>query len=163
MDDDSAPVCACVTTGSPLGPFCLRSCALRFSIHTPARKHGGSPKCPRACGECNDGAHHFTDLQPLFNLEDELDDEEDREEQARLREHPAALAGCEMWYECKHCPAWMEASEEDDDADDDYEPDSMDFDEDDGNFGGDGCIVCGPENDCECDDGPPDSEDDDGS
>ena len=24
---------------------------------------------------------------------------------------------------------------------------------------GDGCMICGPENDCECDDGPPDSDD----
>jgi hypothetical protein len=106
------------------------------------RKHGGAFSCPRRCGECPDGAHHFCeiDMQPVFALDmSESDfaelDEDAQEEVTALRAHPAHLAGCESWYECRHCDAWIEASDDDDMEDDspdsDDEPDSDDYDDED--------------------------------
>lgn len=128
-------LCSCLTDGTPRGPHCVhaRAWALRQDDGMQrVRKHGGAHTCPRACIECVGSAHHFceVDTQPVFALDmsdEELADldEDEREEIAMLRKHPAHLAGCEAWYECRHCDAWIEAS------DDDYGLDSDDFDDDD--------------------------------
>jgi hypothetical protein len=160
-DSDDLPpaICSCLTDGTPLGPHCVRAreCPFRgdeliddkFVGVQRVRKHGGASTCPRRCSECMDGAHHFSelDIQPIFALDMSdkdlaaLDDDE-REEVELLRKHPAHLAGCESWYECRHCDAWLEAcdadmsDDEDDEADgecddDDDSPDSDDYDDDD--------------------------------
>ena len=62
---------------------------------------GGPEVCPRPCQECHDGdGHHFAD--PMIGFVDESP------------EHPAALAGCDSWWECKHCDAWREYTGEED-------------------------------------------------
>lgn len=33
-------------------------------------------------------------------------------------DHPAALAGCKVWLECKHCDAWVEDADDDEEDDD---------------------------------------------
>lgn len=156
-------LCSCLTDGTLRGPFCQRIYVVESMVRgeddvNRRRKHGGPARCPRPCSECRDGAHHFceVDIQPVFALTDSDDgfDEEELEEVQTLRKHPAHLAGCESWYECRHCDAWMEASDDDDmDADDapmnecdecgedyaecdcdpdsdDYGPDSDEFDDD---------------------------------
>jgi hypothetical protein len=142
-------LCQCLTDGTPRGPHCVHAREWPFRGDDGVRrvrKHGGVPTCPRACVECSDGAHHFCfceiDMQPMLPLDmsdDALDDDE-REEIAALRQHPAHLAGCESWYECRHCDGWLEASDNDD-LDEDAPPDSDDApdsddcdDEDDDSF-----------------------------
>lgn len=144
-DSDGLPpaLCHCLTDGTPRGPHCVHAREWVFVDNNGVRrirKHGGAHTCPRACVECPDGAHHFceVDMQPVFDLEHDLedDDADDLEEKALLRKHPAYLAGCEQWYECRHCDAWLEddidddMGDEDEDEEDD-EPDSDDFEEDD--------------------------------
>lgn len=50
----------------------------------------------RRCSECADSEHHF-----LFE-----------DYASEYPEHPAAKAGHEAWYECKHCPAYMPVTDE---------------------------------------------------
>lgn len=57
-------------------------------------KRGGPERCERPCVECPDGKHHFADPMIGFKVENPF--------------HEAARAGVENWYECKHCPAWLE-------------------------------------------------------
>lgn len=64
----------------------------------------------RACGEC-DGNHHFGDSYIEY-ADDEGDDETPPNS-----EHPAALAGHEMWMGCKHCDAWAEMIDDDESED----------------------------------------------
>lgn len=53
---------------------------------------GGPARCPTGpCDECA-GPHHFNDGYAAFADEDP--------------DHPAAKAGHEAWWECKHCEAW---------------------------------------------------------
>lgn len=158
--DDPPVLCTCFANGveaTPFGPHCLH--ALKWSVRADdgsvrPRKHGGAHTCPRRCIECAEGAHHFceVDMQPVFDLSPEADgeyDEDDQEERELLRKHPAHLAGCEAWYECRHCDAWIEASDNDD----------MDDEEDDANC----CDECGETIAfCDCDpdsDDAPDSDD----
>lgn len=68
-----------------------------------SRLRGGPERCSKPCSECRDGQHHFGDMYIEF-AEDEPN-------------HPAAIAGLESWFQCKHCDAWME-----------YDPDSDDDD-----------------------------------
>lgn len=155
-------LCPCLTDNVSRGPFCARVYAKETMIKgadgvNRRRKHGGAPQCPRRCVECPDGAHHFCEIdrQPVFDLEHDLedDDADDLEEKELLRKHPAHLAGCESWYECRHCDAWMEASDDDD----------VDLDDDDVSLNSDNdspmnkCDDCGEDYaDCDCD---PDSDD----
>jgi hypothetical protein len=65
-------------------------------------KRGGPETCPRPCDVCEGGSHHWLEAFP--------DDDEGAE-------HPAhAEHGLEAWYGCKHCDAWVEDVEDDDDA-----------------------------------------------
>ena len=74
---------------------------------------GGPARCPTGpCSECGPfppaydfadleafkSAHHFSDAMISFSD----DFEEENSEPAKL--------GHESWYDCKHCPAWVEAS-----------------------------------------------------
>lgn len=71
--------------------------------------HNDGP-CPR-CSECVGDTHHWSDIC-VGDAEDEP-------------EHPAALAGHEAWYECKHCDAWrldMPEWDESAEIDDSAEP-----------------------------------------
>lgn len=85
---------------------------------TTLRK-GGPETCPRPCGECSE-AHHFSDAM--------LECAETSEEGA---DHEAAKVGVEVWYECKHCEAWMEYDLDGEDGDDEEEPDGEADHEDD--------------------------------
>lgn len=143
---DLAPHAKC----RPGVPFCERTgdAGAPFAGNTGPRKHGGPERCPKPCGDCWDGAHHFGEggIIMLSDPKDDglLDEDELAEEQER-RQHPAAMAGLTIWFECYHCDAWAAYDVDDTPADDED--------------GGDGCLACGVENDCECEDGPPDSED----
>jgi hypothetical protein len=174
-DSDGLPpaLCSCLTGGTPLGPHCVHSRVWTTPTMQRVRKHGGAHMCPRKCGECADGAHHFceVDMQPVFALDMSDDefaalDEDAQEEVIALRAHPAALAGCDSWYECRHCDAWIEAS--DDDMSDDEEDNAPDghcddcgehVDECECDDDDDWCDGCNNDIDeCECDDDEPDSE-----
>ncbi len=63
-------------------------------------RRGGPAICERPCADCGGCEHHFergwiehADGQPG---------------------HEAAKAGCASWWECYHCPAWVECAFEDD-------------------------------------------------
>lgn len=62
-------------------------------------RKGGPETCPVHCGDCGGepGEHHFSEAM--------LEDAETSEDGA---EHEAAKLGVEVWYECKHCTAWLE-------------------------------------------------------
>jgi hypothetical protein len=139
------PVCTC-TLDEPLGPLCERA---------DGRKHGGKPHCPKPCGECSDGAHHFTDIGTVIAFDDDEvfgEDPETIAENKRHQAHPAALVGCRVWHECYHCGAWVEfdAGDDDDDAEDDDCPDSQDWCDDCDNF----------LDECKCTDDDEDDDDD---
>jgi hypothetical protein len=68
---------------------------------------GGPERCPRPCSECTEGTHHMSDA--MIGM---AGDSADEEHEGGV--HPAELAGCEAWYECKHCPAWREYIDGDD-------------------------------------------------
>ncbi len=85
-------------------------------------KSGGPERCERPCVECPDGLHHFGEY---FGRKDS-DDPDDEDSGP---DHPAAKAGLEMWRTCKHCPAWQEVFDpDDDDGDDDFDSDDADYD-----------------------------------
>lgn len=63
---------------------------------------GGDRRCPSPCSECSEGDHHFSDMMIEFA--------------DNRPNHEAAKAGVMVWYQCKHCDAWREFT--DDDADD---------------------------------------------
>lgn len=74
---------------------------------TDQPKRGGPDKCPRPCSVCEGDDHHwgyhdFAESEP---------------------EHPAAKAGHEVWDGCKHCDAWREVPDEEDDLGDEPLPD----------------------------------------
>lgn len=74
----------------------------------PARS-GGPETCPRPCSECS-GEHHLSDAMIGMAGDEQYDDNDEPTEAP----HPAEAAGCESWYECKHCPAWREYVDGDD-------------------------------------------------
>ena len=95
--------------------------------------HG--PATCRRCSEC-DGKHHWMPFESYAENEPE---------------HPAAQAGEDVWFDCKHCDAWAEAIlDEDGDCECEWESGCS------GTgvvhcrgCGGDLCIcTCGGESDC---------------
>lgn len=66
----------------------------------PEPKRGGSEKCPRQCSVCEGADHHWGYY--------ETPEDEDA--------NPEALkSGLEIWDTCKHCDAWREIQDEDED------------------------------------------------
>lgn len=57
-------------------------------------KRGGPDVCKRPCVECGP-RHHYSDAL--------------MEDAEGSPDHPAAKAGCDVWYVCKHCGGWKEA------------------------------------------------------
>ncbi len=62
---------------------------------------GGPEKCPRSCSVCEGDDHHWGYTE---TSESEPD-------------HPAAKAGHEIWDGCKHCDAWREVPDEEEEVD----------------------------------------------
>lgn len=67
-------------------------------------KRGGPERCQRPCVECPEGNHHFADPMIDFAGEEGAEDTPTRRE--------ALAAGCDGWFVCKHCPAWLEVTDE---------------------------------------------------
>ncbi len=66
---------------------------------TDQPKRGGPEQCPRTCNLCEGDDHHWGYTE---TAESEPD-------------HPAAKAGLEIWDGCKHCDAWREVPDDEDD------------------------------------------------
>lgn len=52
----------------------------------------------RRCIECADSEHHWSTEMLGFATQEP--------------DHPAAKAGCDVWFECKHCDAWAAVCED---------------------------------------------------
>lgn len=109
-----------------------------FEQHDELPPHDAddAPVC-RRCEDCEGEEHHWNDCI--------LQDAED------YPDHPAAKAGHEIWYVCKHCPAWrVDLDDDGDDGDDDFDVGWDDVGDDDAlethpyepGDGGD-CAACG--------------------
>lgn len=68
----------------------------------PAPRFGGAPTCPHPCVECR-GGHHFS-VALIRATEDEAEIEQRQ--------------GVSLWWQCKHCDAWIELTGEEEDGPD---------------------------------------------
>ncbi len=75
----------------------------RAAEDAPPFRRGGPTMCPSPCSECTSD-HHFSDAMVDFAEE--------------LPEHEAAVAGIVAWFTCKHCEAWEEWHDGEDEFDD---------------------------------------------
>lgn len=105
---------------TPPREVCLHQCLPCPEDGAP--KRGGPERCPRPCSECPEGEHHFSDAM-IEMADDGRGVEEDATDDADKAREQATAAGCAAWYVCKHCDAWQEyTDDEDDDWRDGVEP-----------------------------------------
>lgn len=105
FDADTEPpaLCSCLADGRAVGPLC-HTARLERGDGLPL-KHGG-PLC----------SHELLDVDIKVVREDwDRENFDERVEQLRVRKHPAALAGCQSWYECfvSNCKGWIDAEQND--------------------------------------------------
>lgn len=90
--------------------------ALELALLQRARHRGdasgGLDACPRRCVDCEGEKHHWGEY---FGFKEEEPDEDD---DSSGPEHPAAKAGLLAWQVCKHCPAWRQMPDDDEDLGD---------------------------------------------